>query len=216
MSQLGGFDAESLPLFEDISYFNFDESILLQAIMPGLRFDSYGTITSYSGLAVFDAVPSFIQFLNHRISFTVWRPRGQGLYDIVGHNELKFTPAEIRKGMLEIDNSTGSVPEDFAFFNFSDREPETKDVLSLIQPNGPITFQPGDVLGWNTYDPNADKPLSLVYRESANSPDAVNGFSFQSPKQAVCSVSECDARANNLSSIIPYLSVKFRSKQNTA
>lgn len=197
--QLGNIDSESLPAFHDLDYFKLDDSV--QAIIPGLRFDSYGTITSYSGLTVFHAVPSLIQFLNHYISFSIWRPRGQGLYDRIGHHELIFTPGETRAGLLSIDNSTGSVPADLAFFSFSDKEPGMYDRIK------PFTVEPGDIIGWGILiKKSIDKPFSLVYRRS-NSSDAVNGFSFRSPQEITCSVPECPQF-----SIIPFLSVRLLSK----
>ena len=196
--QLGNIDLESLPTFSDIDYFELDDS--MKAIIPGLQFDYNGTIMSYSGLTVFKAVPSFIQYLNHYISFSIWRPRGQGLYDRVGHNELIFTPGDVRDGLLPIDNSTGSVPADLAFFRFSDKEPEMHDKMQ------PFTVEPGDVMGWEIpVKQSIDRPLSLVYRQSHSS-GAVNGFRFRSSRQVTCSVPDC---AGAPFSIVPFLLVKL-------
>ncbi len=85
------------------------------------------------------------------------------------------------------------VPEDFAFFQFINKEPELNEVITL-PPNGLISFQPGDILGWNQFGHTVVRALSLVYRES-DTADGYDGFTISSPAgQAQCSVSVCGAR----------------------
>lgn len=209
-----------LPPVLQLKYFEIDESVaqrtvIQQAIIPQLEFTSSGTITSFSALTVLVAVDSFLRFLPHLISFTIMRPRGLGLYDVVGHNVLKFSGSAVRRALIDIDNSSGLVPENFAFFNFTDEVPVAFmiDGEETVVSNGPISFQAGDILGWTQFGNPLHRPLSLVYVES-NTTDAVNGFSTPPSEQVLCSVSECDVRTDSLNSIIPYFSVKY-SKQKS-
>lgn len=189
---------------------------LRQVIIPQLQFSCHGIITSYSALTTLLTGTNFLSFLGYEISFAVWRPRGQGLYDLVGQNRLIFSGKPLQDGVSPIDNSTGLVSGNIEYFQFTNKEPQ----------GGHISFQPGDVLGWNV-EPNINslslvRPLSLVYRKAiaGEMQDAYDIFSVFSPKQPpneppiTCSVSECDSRASNLSSIIPYFSVQY-SKLNT-
>lgn len=194
---------DSLPDIDNVSLPSTEQLVysVQQAVLPRLEFDSNGTITSFSALTVLIALDSFLNFIPHSISFTIWRPRGQGLYDLVGHSVLKFGPSELRAGLIHIDNSSGLVPDNLAFFKFIDAVPDP--LLS-----GPISFQPGDVLGWNPGDQQNQRPLSLVYMES-NTTGAIDGFSLPPSDQVPCSVSKCDTRAGALSSIIPYFSVQY-------
>ena len=198
----------SLPPIDQVTYFEFDNTVFQQAILPQLKFTSYGTITSFSALTVANSFDRFIDFVPHEISFTVWRPRGAGLYDVVGHTVLKFGSGDLRAGRLTIDNSSGLVPEDLDYFNFTDKEPDYTNPLS----SGPVSFQPGDVLGWNQLAGTTKKPLSLVYVQS-NSTDAVDGFRAPPSQEIPCSLSECNVGTSTLSSIIPYFSVQYGKNQ---
>ena len=102
LNNLPDIDTVSLPQTERLNYLEFDDTFK-QVIIPRLKFTCNGIITSYSGLAVVRSVPG-LDFLRHQISFTVWRPRGQGLYDVVAHDLLQFTGSD-----LTTTNSTESL-----------------------------------------------------------------------------------------------------------
>ena len=198
-------ETSQLRYFEPISNKTLERP-LRQVLVPQLKFTCHGVITSYSALTVVRAIQSFLDFLQFEITFVVWRPRALGIYDLVGYNRLLFSSAKLRNGLLVIDNSTGSVAENDAYFKFTEEQ----------APDEPVLFQPGDVLGWVVVRDDLNvKPLSLVYRE-ATSGDTVDGsdiFTMLTSTQAIapCSISECDAGVSKLqlSSIIPYLSVQY-------
>jgi hypothetical protein len=181
-------------------YFEFDATVIQQAVLPQLEFTSYGTITSFTALTIADSLDSFISFVPYQITFTIWRPRGLGVYDVVGDNRLKLGATDLKAGRSPIDNSSGLVPASLEFVAITDKEPLE-----------PVSFQPGDVLGWNQVGDQLNRPLSLVYVHS-NATAAVNGFIPAPSQQVPCSVSECDAGATVLSSIFPYFTVKYGEK----
>lgn len=197
-----------LPQTAQLNYLGFDDTFK-QVIIPQLRFTCHGTITSYSGLALARSVPG-LSFLRHQISFTVWRPRGQGLYDVVAHDLLQFTGSDLTQ--FNIDNSTGLAPDSLVYVQFTNKEPERTDAVSLT-PSGPIPFQPGDILGWNNHQQTEGiiRSLSLVYTEAGTQElfDALVASSNTS-QLAPCAVSECDEDSTSqLPSIIPYFSVQY-------
>lgn len=195
----------SLLATSQLQYFEPEAQLIRQVIIPQLLFTCYGIITSYSALLIVSTLPGD-DLLNHDISFVVWRPRGQGLYDLVGQNDFVLSGPRIRRGLITIDNSTGLtlIP---GYFRLIDEPPESKH----------ISFQPGDVLGWNVNQKMLTnrRPISLVYRK-ADAGDTQGVFDIFSvlynhtrQPRAPCSASECDSGARNLSSIIPYISVQY-------
>ena len=188
-------ETSQLRYFEPTSYRDMERP-LRHVLVPQLKFTCHGVITSYSALTVVQAILYFLLFA---ITFVVWRPRGLGVYDLVGYSRLLFSGRKLRNGIFEIDNSTGLVAENEAFFEFT-KEPALGE---------PILFQPGDVLGWVVISNELKfKPLSLVYNyREATSNNTVDGFDVFTTLTSIqriapCSVSECDAIVSRLSSIL--------------
>ncbi len=133
-------DTSSTPDTEDLMYLT-PQVQLQHVIAPQLRFNCYGYITSWSARTVVDNNPSFLTQLSYQITFTLWRPRNdgsQGNYDLVGRNDLTFELSEDK--LTPIDNSSGLVPDRYYYFTFQNKAPLENQNLS---------FQPGDVVGWN-------------------------------------------------------------------
>ena len=161
--------------------------------MPGLEFTCSGIITSYSALTV---VHTCFEFLQKEITFSVWRPKGQGVHTVVGRNQLLFGGGKVAANSFDINSSI----QDRKYFKFIDRTP----------PDGHISFQAGDIVGWQVYHEfkGVVRPLSMVYREATN-PE--KGFDFLSTLTSFvppCALSECDegidTNTTRLSGLIPY------------
>ena len=203
LNNLPDIDTVLLLQTEQLNYLEFDDTFK-QVIIPRLKFTCNGIITSYSGLAVARSVPG-LDFLRHQISFTVWRPRGQGLYDVVAHDLLLFTGSDLTR-----TNST----ESLVYVQFTNKVPERGD--TDLTPSGPISFQTGDILGWNSHQQTEGiiRSLNLVYSEAETqeSFDALLASSNTS-ELAPCTVPECDDDSTSqLPSIIPYFSVQYGNK----
>ena len=76
-------------------------------------------------------------------------------------NDLLFEASELLSGITPINNSSGLVPERYAYFSYQNKRP---------LENVNISFQPGDVLGWNIKKAigrtrTITGPVLVVYRE---------------------------------------------------
>lgn len=204
-------DAVSFPTTSQLRYLALRNSgPVHQVIIPQLQFTCHGIITSYSALTVLLNKPTFLSLLLHQITFGVWRPHPSelGVYDLVGTNRLIFSPIEI--SVFPIDNSTGLLRDNLAYFNYTDKEPEQSELIS---------FQPGDILGWLAPSTFGNlKPLFVVYREatSANTLQAFDLFTIPFLATTLpCSLSTCDSQAQQITSITPYLTVKYSKLHKT-
>ena len=73
-----------------------------------------------------------------------------------------------------------------------------------------IRFRPGNVLGCSIHQVFGNmKPMSLVYKEGNEDDMGYDAFSVKSTGPTPCTVSECDPMARTLTSIVPYLTVKY-------
>ena len=191
------------PPTEMLQYFAAGESQQL-VIIPEMYFKCHGNITSWSALTVVKQHSFFLEILTHQLTFTVWRPREDNKYELVGENLLAYEGDELRSGITQIDNSSGLIPSNIGYFRFSMKKPAEQ-----------ITFQPGDVVGWNVHRTikTIHSQLSVVYRK-ANSQDtgAVNLLSLETDtKKTYCSVLRCD-NTQSIASVIPYFSIQYGKK----
>lgn len=194
-------NATDPPPTEMLMYFA-SEARLQQIVVPEMIFNCHGNITSWSALTIVKTVPDFLNNLSHELSFTVWRPRsGNTIYDLVGQSVLSFESTELLDGITQIDNSSGLAPSDRGYFRFIEK-----------QPREVISFQPGDVVGWNVnMNVNSIRPaLSVVYKlqnAGERSFDLVNFFA--NARETYCSVSVCNDTMNMTFSAVPYISVQY-------
>jgi len=165
--------------------------------MPQLQFSSYGVIASYSALTIVRISP--LQAFGAHISFSIWRPKGNGLYDLVGSNNYTFIRERLEAELLGLDGSP--VPPDadnieYGYFRFQREE---------IQDD-PLSFQPRDILGWNAmYKPT---PLFLAYKNADETERSFTSYTVPS-QEPLCSVSQYGVTTTNISSIIPYIVVHY-------
>lgn len=194
------------PATEDLRYLAPDQH-LQSVIVPALHFNCHGYITSWSALTVIDSNPTFLQLLTYTITFTLWRPREEGSYDLVGVNDLTFEMNELVSGSTPIDNSSGLVPERYVYFSFQNKRP--------IE-NRNLSFQPGDVVGWNIekafgISSTITGPVLVVYKERTSQDQESVNLQYRSISNGTkmyCSIEHCD-NFRMESSVVPYVSVHY-------
>ena len=191
---------EQFLLNETIDYQmpNGTEYIGYLVIAPQLRFNCHGTITNWHALTFFNTRENALDHLYHDLTFQLWHPSAEDsrVYNFVGSNVAKFTGSEIRSGRA-----------DEQFFNLTATPPTSER----------LQFQPGDVIGWyiHTALQTIEQPLTVVYRHSSNSENAVDLFSTEitdSDKAATrppCNMALCGSQTTPIPSVIPYITVEY-------
>ncbi len=136
-----------LPNPNDARYLPPDQDQGSQVIVPGMRFDCVGSITSWRGHTLVFTFPNFVELLAHTITFQVWRPSEDSQsYKLVGSNELRFFGATLTNNITQIPDRNTT-----AFLSFEQSIPEEEQIY----------FLPGDVVGWfNVAGVSINKPLS--------------------------------------------------------
>ena len=195
---------EQFLLNETIDYQmpNGTEYIGYLVIAPQLKFNCYGTITSWHALTNFNTQLSALDFLHHDLTFQLWRPSAEDsrVYHFVGSNVAVFLGNEIRNGLTILSDEN-------KFFNLTATPPTSER----------LQFQPGDVIGWyiHTALQTIERPLTIVYRHSSNGENAVDLFSKEitdSDKAATrppCNVALCGSQTTPIPSVIPYITVEY-------
>ena len=195
--------AASVPATEDLLYVAPQKS-LQYAIVPEMKFNCYGNITSWSALTVVDSAGNFPSLLDYWLTFTLWRPRpGNTGYDLVGTNLVAFENLQVDP----IDNSTGLAPQRFSYFRFVNRVPASTT----------ISFQPGDVVGWTVERSlvgltTITGPVSVVYRRAKNQDSRSFDIKYMSAmndtRDTVCSLGSCE-EFTTAESVVPYVTVHY-------
>ena len=179
----------------------------LQVIIPEMKFNCHGYITSWSALT---ALNSNFEILVHHIYFQIWRPIPEGKYQFVGEDYLLFTSPEIQ-GNVDTESPT---EEDIGFFQF-----ENKIGVELENRTSRVYFRPNDVLGYFIRTEGSIIPLSIVFRNATSSDDAstvVHLFSYAySSNQQFCEASTCGEAVVSHLDVVPQISVNFSKTCNS-
>ena len=126
---------EQFLLNEAIDYQSPNTSVFIGylVIVPQLKFDCHGSITSWHALTNFNTVDAALDVLRHDITFQLWRPSAgdNRLYSFVGSNIARFFGNDIRTGRTILEDGT-------QFSNLTSTPPAQER----------LQFQPGDVIGW--------------------------------------------------------------------
>ena len=172
-------------------------------IVPQLKFDCHGTITSWHALTNFNTVDAALDVLRHDITFQLWRPSAKDnrLYSFVGSNIARFFGNDIRTGRTILEDGT-------QFSNLTSTPPAQER----------LQFQPGDVIGWyiHTAVQATDQPLSIIYRHvTSDDENAVDMFSTvisdsnHADSLPPCDVAVCSTNTTLIPSVIPYITVEY-------
>ena len=203
---LQGSDADistaNFPATEDLLFVE-PQKKLQYVIVPEMKFNCYGNITSWSAFTVVDSTENLHSTLTYWLTFTLWRPRpGNTGYDLVGTNLVSFENLQVDP----VDNSTGLAPQRFSYFRFVNKEPTST-----------ISFQPGDVVGWTIERSlvglaTVIGPMSVVYRRAKNqdsrSFDMWNRSSINDTRDTECFFGNCE-EFSTAKSVLPYVTVHY-------
>ena len=174
-------------------------------IVPEMRFNCHGYITSWSGLVQFASNNEAINHLDHDITFQVWRPSAEnsGIYTFVGSQIIDFISQTLRDNLVVID--------DVQYINFTSPQPR--------EPGERLVFQPGDVVGWyiHTLFRTTQVPLTVVYSSSSDSSGSnpVDMYTTMITDTAKadtpppCELSFCSDQFTLIPSVIPYVTVDY-------
>ena len=182
---------------------NGTEYIGYLVIAPQLKINCHGTITSWHALTNFNTRLSSLEFLQHDITFQLWRPSTEDsrVYHFVGSNVAKFIGNEIRNGLTVLSDEE-------KVFNLTATPPTAER----------LQFQPGDVIGWyiHTTLQTVDRPLTIVYRHTTSSENAVDLFSTEitdldeAATPPPCDVGIlCSSQTALIPSVVPYVTVEY-------
>ena len=174
-------------------------------IVPGMRFNCYGTITGWSALTQFKSNENAIDQLFHDITFQLWRPSAgdSGIYTFVGSQTVYFVAQSLRDNLIVVNGTQ--------YLNFT----------SAPSSDERLTFQPGDIVGWYIHRvlSSTDRPLTVVYRSSSSTDDPslqpVNMYvtTINDTEKAAtpppCELSLCSDQLSVIPSVIPYVTVEY-------
>ena len=178
-----------------VQFFEPNQHIGYQVIIPQYRFNCSGKIRDWSALTVFKILSGFDPV--RKAYFQVWRPTGLGSYKLVGYDIV---------GRHLITTSTvvpSSLPDGLGFYNISSAAEDRTN---------PLYFQPDDIVGFFVRSGTLTMPLIVTYRNStAEDPERLIVDMFyiktqhRSDNGQLCQMSECGEDINRIESVIPHL-----------
>ena len=184
---LGNGDSFSL---EGADHLPYNRSTGYQVILPGLRFNCNGSITSWSALVVSENFT--FSDLNFQMTFQVWRPTGSGRYNLVGYDVIYPHAPTLRSNTTQYPHPHNS---NLVYIN-----------LTRQMDNRPLYFQSGDIVGFYINNHVFTKPFYVTYRNAtaSDSEDSVlDMYYITSRNQQLCQMSECSDRTKVIPSVIP-------------
>ena len=185
---LGSGDSFSL---EGADHLPYNRNTGYQVILPGLRFNCNGSITSWSALVVSENF-TFSQS-NFQVTFQVWRPTGSGRYNLVGYDEIHPHAITLRSNTTPYPHPHNKT---LVYINLTSSE----DKRSLY-------FQSGDIVGFYISILGITRPFYVTYRNAtaSDSEDSVLDMYYiiTSREKQLCQMSECSDRTKVIPSVIP-------------
>ena len=191
---ISGLREEPSFTMEDADYLPFDKDAAYQIILPGFKFNCYGSVTNWSALVVFENTTSRA---THEIHFQIWRPNGTGRYMLAGFHRI-IPPSP--------QSNSVTTNDELLFYNI------TNKVERIHGGPKPLYFQPGDVLGvYISHSSFNQKPLYMTYYTAGGDlhSDLVMDMFYTklSPSgqktELPCLTSECSENTKILRSVIP-------------
>ena len=194
-NDISGLREEPSFTMEDADYLPFDKLTAYQVILPGFKFNCYGSVTNWSALVVFENTTSRA---THDIHFQILRPNGTGRYTLAGFHRI----TQVSSQLNSVATNDGLV-----FYNI------TNKVEIILGGDKPLYFQPGDVLGvYISHSSPFERPFYMTYHTAAGDTthsDLVMDMFYTkiSPSghrsQLPCQTSECSENTVVLRSVIP-------------
>ena len=188
----------------EADYLPFDKGTTYQVILPGFKFNCYGSVTNWSALVVFENTTSSAA---HEIHFQIWRPNGTGRYMLAGfHRIIQISP----------QSNSVTTNDGLVFYNITNKVENQHGGVK------PLYFQPGDVLGvYISHNSFFRRPLYMTYHRAGG--DTHNDLAmdmFYSKilpngqwSQQPCQTNECSGNAIMLRSVIPNIYFNYGQYQ---
>ena len=157
-------------------------------LIPGMSFGCWGSISSWSGLV---AVSTRSPSETFTVSFQVWRPLGEGMYNLIGSDLLEFV----------VDDSELCYP-------FGKRE----GISTGYNAKG-ISFQPGDIIGC-FIPPAPNLELIRVFQSTPlDEEKGVDLMVFHDIGGDPCEAFSCDKSPTTVQSVVPLFRPHCRGKR---
>ena len=171
-----------------------------QVLLPGIKFNCYGNLTSWSALVV----GVRYSYALKQIVFQVWRPTGSGWYKLVGFDEILVPLNSLPK--------TDHENEYLAYYyilNTAEDRTGDFDLHSNQEENKPLYFKPGDVIGIliQSFITTAHRQMYITYHnQTASDPDHQvmdMFFTVTDGSVAQCEINTCSEEVPVIQSIVP-------------
>ena len=173
-----------------------------QVLLPGMKFNCYGNLTSWSALTVFNN-DGVIKNALGQMTFQVWRPTGSGRYKLIGFDNIIV----LIEDLLPFP---GTEHEDKRLaYHYLLNATEPRDSNSDYEKNKPLYFKPDDIIGLNirSFRITVNKQLYMTYRSpTASDPDhLVMDMYFNSTDggNSPCGINTCSDGMEKIESVIP-------------
>ena len=169
-----------------------------QVLLPGLKFNCYGILTSWSALVVYRYLPDSRAL--YQVTFQVWRPNGSGRYRLVGFDKL------LRSSILPIHATHEN--EELAYYYLSNAT-EQREGNQTSENTKPLYFKPGDIIGFDILSvfKIANHPMFITYRNQApGDPDHLVMDLFYNTTDggdAQCEMNTCSDGMEKIESVVP-------------
>ena len=128
---------------EGAAHLPYDPTTGYQVLLPDLKFNCHGRVTSWSALAIYKNI-NYTTSLNYVVNFQVWRPLNSGRrqYELVGANYILAPPYQLKYNVSQ---------DDFLVTNLN----------KTVEEEWSLYFQPGDIIGF--YSPRKDTKNPLYH-----------------------------------------------------
>ena len=189
---------------EGAQHLPFGFNVGYQVLLPGMRFNCYGNLTSWSALVVYRNSTSSMAL--GQVIFQVWRPTGSGKYKLVGFDEILVQPENLQP----IPDTTHKNKNLAYHYVLNENEDRTEDGQMNLdkEENSPLFFQPGDIVGVLIQSfTTTNRQLYITYRNKTESdPDHVVMDMFYNKtggEQAMCEMNTCSDEIQTVESVVP-------------
>ena len=189
----------------DAQHLNYSIRVGYQVLLPGMKFNRYGNLTSWSALVVFHNDPNSGAL--HQTLFQIWRPTGSGRYKLVGFDEITV-PADV----IEPISTDSHENENLAYYVLNHREEDRTDDQEAHadkEENKPLYFKPGDIVGFliQSFVQTANGQMYVTYHnQTASDPDheVMDMFYITTDgSKGPCEINTCSEEIQLVKSVVP-------------
>jgi hypothetical protein len=175
-----------------------------QVLLPGLKFNCFGNLTSWSGLV---AIPNRMTGALVTAFFQIWRPSGYGRYELVGFDEI-FVHEVYDDRVTDVTPNNG----DLAYYRMVNAtEVRDEDVEREKQENKPLYFQPNDIVGF--FIPATFQLYTTYRNQTENDQEHLVMDMFvtraKGRTKALCHMNMCSNKTFTIESVIPNIFFTF-------